>query len=711
FSKLLADQNIINPQIIKEKITTALLALCFRDSHVLVQFWSPVIVRKRCLLTTLDQPFGLGVVDEALYLYRLESEQRMFVVDGGHREELGPPGRVYRQKLPEWGLNAHTLPDSAACHNTHGYLNLPVFEPDSGCCVGVLELVTSSNYVDYAFEVQEVSRALKVVDEENLKCPNLYEDPTFYTQVGDERRQIELDEIFFALKAICNVHDIPLAQTWALSGYGSAVAISGNLEQTCSSFNGNCIGKVCMSTYGLPFYIRALSMWGFHEDCRERHLDKSQGVVGRSLSSCGLCFCEDVTKLGEDEYPLAAYAHLNGITSCLAIYVKSIERDAEYVIELVLPPHNTNEADLQSLMKTVKQQINNASSLKLGIVSSLQVIGGDHLNWNFESPPSPITILTEQEEVLPEPGKQPLLENDRDDDDDVRFSKDQSVIAYLEHIEDDILNSEPSDSAADGTSQSVVPCLDAGAEDSNINKGKMKRKRKRSEKSISLEEISKHYGKTINEAAKNLSVSRSTLKRICRSYGILRWPYKSGSDKSNSLLKSNQTDVVAVHASEGLTPIVEASSEPLVTTNASHDHTIPTEHGKQSSTLVLHQQEQTNLTAGSAQLETSTKDQFIGNTTATNILKNLTIKATHEDNTVRFLFTISDGLVKLKELIATRFQLSLGSFRLKYEDTDGDMILVACDSDLMGSVGETRQPGNQSVIRLFVLPVHQSPDA
>ncbi|PWA98452.1 PB1 domain, RWP-RK domain protein [Artemisia annua] len=420
FSKLLDDQNIINPQIIKEKITSALLALCFRDSHVLVQFWSPVIVRKRCLLTTLDQPFGLGVVDEALYLYRLESEQRMFVVDGGHREEIGPPGRVYLQKLPEWGLNAHALPtrqsvlDSAACHNTHGYLNLPVFEPDSGCCVGVLELITSSNYVDYAFEVQEVSRALK---EENLKCPNVYEDPTFYvscahgcyyicisvyflflmivclrvqTQIGDERRQIELDEIFCVLKAICNVHDIPLAQTWALSGYGSVVAISGNLEQACSSFSSNCIGKVCMSTYGLPFYVRALSMWGFHEACSERHLDKSQGVVGKSLSSCGLCFCEDVTKLGEDVYPLAPYAHLNGITSCLAIYLKSIERDAEYVIELVLPPNNTNEADIQSLMKTVKQQIINASSLKLGIVSSLQVIGGDPLNWNFKSPPSPI---------------------------------------------------------------------------------------------------------------------------------------------------------------------------------------------------------------------------------------------------------------------------------------------------------------------------------
>ena len=160
FSKLLADQNIIDPQIIKEKITHALSKLNFRDPHVLVQFWSPVTVRKRCLLTTLDQPFGLGAVNEALYLYRLESEQRMFVVDGEHREELGPPGRVYRQKLPEWSLDVHNLP-TRQCSN-QGYINLPVLEPDSGCCVGVIEIITSSTYVDYAFEVNEVSRALKV---------------------------------------------------------------------------------------------------------------------------------------------------------------------------------------------------------------------------------------------------------------------------------------------------------------------------------------------------------------------------------------------------------------------------------------------------------------------------------------------------------------------------------------------------------------------
>nr|GEY24148.1 protein NLP3-like [Tanacetum cinerariifolium] len=634
FSKLLADQNIIDPQIIKEKITHALSNLSFRDPHVLVQFWSPVTVRKRCLLTTLDQPFGLGAADEALYLYRLESEQRMFVVDGEHREELGPPGRVYRQKLPEWSLDVHNLPTRQS--SNHGYINLPVLEPDSGCCVGVIEIITSSTYVDYAFEVHEVSRALK---EENLKSPNVFENPSLYIQIENARRKSELDEIFLALKSICDIQNIPLAQTWALSGFSSVVASSGNLEPSCSSFNRNCIGKTCMSTYDLPFYVRELTMWDFHEACRERHLHKSQGVVGKSMSSCGLCFCEDITKLDEDVYPLGSHARVNRITSCLAIYMIGSESDVEYVIEFVLPPHHANEADLQSLVLTVKQQIKNVSSVKLGNLSSLEVIGGDPLNWNFESPPSPITILPENEEVLPEPGNQLLLvENELIDVNDVPFSKDD--------------------------------------------------------------------------------ISRSTLKRICRGFGISRWPYKN--DKSGSILKANQTDVV-IHASErATTPDLGTSIEPLGPTNIYVPVSL-TEHGNQSSILVSHKEEQTNLPDGSAQPKTTIGEQYIKtksthkenteNTSAANTVKILTIKATYKENTVKFPFSLSDGLVKLEELVATRFQLSPGNFRLKYADADGDMILIACDSDLLGSVGDSGQPDHQTLIRLLVLPVvHQNPD-
>ncbi|PWA75652.1 PB1 domain, RWP-RK domain, Lambda repressor-like, DNA-binding domain protein [Artemisia annua] len=685
FSKLLADQNIIDPQIIKEKITHALSNLRFRDQHVLVQFWSPVTVRKRCLLTTLDQPFGLGVVDEDLYLYRLESEQRMFVVDGEHREELGPPGRIYRQKLPEWSLAVHNLP-TKQCSN-HGYIDLPVFEPDSGCCVGVIEIITSSTYVDYAFEVHEVSRALK---EENLKSPDVFENPSLYIQIENARRPSELDEIFLALKSICDIQNIPLAQTWALSRFSSVVANSGNLEQSCSSFNRNCIGKTCMSTYDLPFYVQDLSMWDFHDACRELHLLKSQGVVGKSMSSCGLCFCEDITKLDEDVYPMGSHARVNGITSCLAIYMISIESDVEYVIEFVLPAHHANETDLQSLVLTVRQQIKNVSSVKLGILSSLQVIGGDPLNWNFESPPSPITILPENEEVLPEPGHQQLLvENELIDVNDVPFSKDESEVAYVEHMEDDNFEIKLRDNAAAGTSQCIVPCLNVGIEDADINEGKPerknlddksnkpKRKRKRAERSIGVEEISKHFGKPMEEAAVNLHVSRSTLKRICRGLDISRWPYKN--EKSDSVLKSNQTDVV-IHASDrAATPVLGTSIEPLGPTNINVPVSL-TEHGNQSFTLVRHKEEQTNLPDGSAQPKTTIGEQSIKitsaantvknlptksthkenteNTSAANTVKTLTIKATYKENTVKFPFSLSDGLVKLEELVATRALLT-----------------------------------------------------
>jgi hypothetical protein len=55
------------------------------------------------------------------------------------------------------------------------------------------------------------------------------------------------------------------------------------------------------------------------------------------------------------------------------------------------------------------------------------------------------------------------------------------------------------------------------------NEQKVKRK-KRSE--ISFEEIQKHFETPIKEAAMNLEISLTQLKRICREMDIPRWPYR-----------------------------------------------------------------------------------------------------------------------------------------------------------------------------------------
>nr|GEW70691.1 hypothetical protein [Tanacetum cinerariifolium] len=656
FSSMMVEPSTIDPHTIKERITSALKEFRFRDKGVLVQFWSPVAVRNRWLLTTWDQPFGIGGADEGLYSFRCKSELHAIVADVEDTEELRPPGRVYSQKMPEWSL------DVDGGGNKYGYIDLPVFESSSDSCVGVLEIVTSSNYVDYAFEVQEVSRALK---NQNLKSPHVFEDPTFC--VADERRRYEL-EILKVLKAVCDDQKLPLAQTWALSGHASFVANSGNIEHSCSSFNRSCIGKVCMSTYDLPFYVQDLTTWDFFKFCRERHLVNSQGVVGRSFSSRGSWFCRDVTELDEDNYPLVLFAHVSGLTSCLAIYIKSIELGIEYVIEFFMPTSSTKDADAQRLMKSVKQEIQNAScmQLDLDVMSAPQVIGGHPiLSWDLKSPPLPITLLTEKE-----------------------------VPQDSEDMEEDDIEIEPSNSLAVRTSQSIAPYLEHGIENFDTNPGtvRKKRKRKRSESSITLEEIEKHFGKTMDDAAAILKISRSTLKRICRNRGIPRWPYRIGTDKPDSLMKSDQTDIV-VHTSDGsLAPVVGVSSEPLGTTTTTHDPAPLTEKGKHVSPIRTNPPDETRVASR---------------------VENVVIKATYGKNTVKFSFRILDGLIKLKELIATRFQLKHESFRLKYRDEDGDMILILCDNDLSHAILSTSEPPySKAVINLFVQPVgYQSSDA
>ena len=157
------------------------------------------------------------------------------------------------------------------------------------------------------------------------------------------------------------------------------------------------------------------------------------------------------------------------------------------------------------------------------------------------------------------------------------------------------------------------------------------------------------------------------MKGLCRSFGVSRWPYET--DKSDSL-----------------NSIFKGSNEPHFTTNITHSPATFSKHGKHSSTPIRHQQVQTNLPDELAQPETI-----------------LTIKATYKKDMVRFSFKLSDGFIKLEEQIATRFQLKLGSFSLKYKDEDGDMILITCDSSLSVSVDDFRLPdGRQTAIRLVV---------
>lgn len=77
--------------------------------------------------------------------------------------------------------------------------------------------------------------------------------------------------------------------------------------------------------------------------------------------------------------------------------------------------------------------------------------------------------------------------------------------------------------------------------------------------------------------------SRATLKGLCRSFGVSRWPYET--DKSDSL-----------------NSIFKGSNEPHFTTNITHSPATISKRGKP--TPIRHQQVQTNLPDELAQPET-----------------------------------------------------------------------------------------------------------
>ncbi|KAD3641703.1 hypothetical protein E3N88_30927 [Mikania micrantha] len=375
---------------LQEKITAALKLLSFREKHLLVQFWSPSVVGKHQLLTTIDQPFGLGVVDVRLCTYRRDSERSSFLVYKDHEaEDQSPAARVFKRELPEWtfDLTSYTrkqFPQQACAIRCglHGYLGLPVFDSTTRLCVGVVEILTSSKYTSYAYEVQQLYNALETAD---LRTHRPFDCPAL--NVPNERRQKDLNKIHDILKGVCGSHDLPLAQTWAVSQHGSFVSHEKVIEKSCSSFDTRCVGKVCMSTYALPFYIKDLGMWAFLKACTERHLDRSCGLVGWALLTRGSFFCGDVTKFGEEEYPLVHDARMNRLSSCFAIFLHSVEAGDDYVLEFFLPSYIKDSMHLLDFLKTLKQNIGDAYRFELGDTSFIGHVGppmGLYANMNSD---------------------------------------------------------------------------------------------------------------------------------------------------------------------------------------------------------------------------------------------------------------------------------------------------------------------------------------
>jgi len=241
-------------------------------------------------------------------------------------------------------------------------------------------------------------------------------------------------------------------------------------------------------TAGCPFYIKSDEFKNYRDMSSQLSLSVGQGPVGQAHLKETLIWVDDVQKASQIDWPLhhtSISLGIKGLCACKmridCVSLDGSKRKTEAVLEILLDPKQ----------KTSEEQMKTVENVWSYLQKGVRVDGVD------------TSSSSSQKEIKEGSAKQEPQQNKTN-----KTNKDSRVPQSVEHIS--MRNKEQ--------------------EDSN----------RKAPWGITLDLLQKQFSKHLKDAATDLGVGSTTLKRICRQYGIARWPRRSLKSKKAQEFKEEQ---------------------------------------------------------------------------------------------------------------------------------------------------------------------------